>query len=162
MRSDRPATLAALLRDRMQQTPGDPASRSAAARKVLAQAQAFHRAADGNIAEGLILPAVSALHEAARLAVTAVAALNGYRFSNVAAHHEAVIDYALAIELVDRARHAQLDQLRELRHQVNYPEDLIVPSEREIGQYRALVDTVVALATNKLPAERIPPPPRPR
>ena len=159
MRSDRPAALAVLLRDRMQQAPGSPAGRAKAARNVLAQAHAFHRAADTNIAEGLALPAVSALHEAARLAVTAVAALNGYRFSNVAAHHEAVVDYAFAIELVDRKRHAQLDQLRELRHQVNYPEDLIVPSEREIEQYRALVAAVVAVAASKFPAKRIPPPP---
>ena len=106
-----------------------------------------------------MLPAISALHEAARMAVTAVAALDGYRFSNTPGAHEAVVDYALAIQLVDRARYAQLDQLRELRHQVNYPEDLIAPSAREIEQYSELVDTVLTLATAKIPTTRIPPPP---
>ena len=47
--------------------------------------------------EGLALPAISALHESARLAVTALAALDGYRFSNAAGVHEAVVDYAIAI-----------------------------------------------------------------
>ncbi|MEO8266309.1 MAG: hypothetical protein ABI706_12470 [Ilumatobacteraceae bacterium] len=71
---------------------------------------------------------ISALHESARLAVTALAALEGYRFSNTVGAHEAVVDDAFAIRLLDRTRYAQLDQLRDLRHQVNYPEDLIAPS----------------------------------
>jgi hypothetical protein len=50
--------------------------------------------------------------------VTAVAALDGYRSSNTAGAHEAVVDFALAIKLVDRRQYA-LDQLRGLRHQVN-------------------------------------------
>lgn len=70
-----------------------------------------------------------------------------------------VVDYALATQLVDRARYAQLDQLRELRHQVNYPEDLIAPSAREIEQYSELVGTVLTLATAKIPTTRIPPQP---
>ena len=105
----------------------------------------------GNLTEGLVLPAVSALHESARLAVTALAAQDGYRFSNTAGAHEAVVDYAFAIKLVDRTQYAQLDQLRDLRHQVNYPEDLIAPSPREIEQYSELVDTILALAEKKLP-----------
>jgi hypothetical protein len=84
----------------------------------------------------------------------------GYRFSNAAGAHEAVVDYALAIKLVDRRQYAQLDQLRGLRHQVNYPEDLIAPSPREVEQYSDLVDTILALAEKKLPTRRIPPPPK--
>jgi len=143
----------------MHQIANTVAQRRTAARATLGQARDFRRAAAGNLAEGLVLPAISALHEAARMAVTAVAALDGYRFSNTPGAHEAVVDYALAILLVDRARYAQLDQLRELRHQVNYPDDLITPSAREIEQYSDLVDTVLTLAAAKIPASRIPPPP---
>jgi hypothetical protein len=143
----------------MHQLPTSIAARRKAAQATLSQARAFRRAAAGNLAEGLVLPAISALHEAARLAVTAVAALDGYRFSNTVGAHEAVIDYALAIKLVDQTRYAQLDQLRELRHQVNYPEDMIAPPSREIVQYNDLVDTVLDLAEARIPASRIPPPP---
>ena len=89
-----------------------------------------------------------------------MAALDGYRFSNTVGAHEAVVDYAFVIQLVDRTRYAQLDQLRDLRHQVNYPEDLIAPSQREIEQYSELVDTILALTAKKLPARRVPPPPK--
>jgi hypothetical protein len=71
-----------------------------------------------------------------------------------------VVDYALASELVDRVRYAQLDQLRDLRHQVNYPEDMIAPPAREIEQYSNLVDEVLVSAAAKIPAARVPPPPR--
>jgi hypothetical protein len=92
--------------------------------------------------------------------VTAVAALDGYRSSNTAGAHESDVDFALAIKLVDRRQYAQLDQLRGLRHQVNYPEDLIAPSPREVEQYCELVDTILALAEKQLPTRRIPPPPK--
>lgn len=160
MKAARPATLADLRRDRMHQVPGSASDRTKAARATFAQARDFRRAAAGNLIEGLVLPAVSALHESARLAVTALAALDGYRFSNAAGAHEAVVDYALAIELVDRRQYAQLDQLRDLRHQVNYPEDLVAPSTREVGQYSELVDRILALAERKLPTRRVPPPPK--
>ncbi len=144
----------------MHQVAGSATERVKAARARFGQARDFRRAAVGNLAEALVLPAISALHESARLAVTALAALDGYRFSNTVGAHEAVVDYAFAIELVDRQQYAQLDQLRDLRHQVNYPEDLIAPSPREVEQYSELVDTVLALAERRLPARRIPPPPR--
>ena len=152
-------TLDQLRRDRMHQVAGDASARARAARATFAQALDFRRAALGNLSEGLALPAISALHESVRLAVTALAALDGYRFSNTPGAHEAVVDYAHAIKLVDRTRHAQLDQLRDLRHQVNYPEDLIAPSSREIEQYSELVDTILSLTEKKLPRRRIPPPP---
>ena len=160
MRAGRPASLDALRRDRMHQVAGSAPDRAKAARATLGQARDFRRAAVGNLAEALVLPAISALHESARLAVTALAALDGYRFSNTVGAHEAVVDYALAIQLVDRRQYAQLDQLRDLRHQVNYPEDLIAPSPREVEQYSELVDTILTLAEKKLPTRRIPPPPR--
>ena len=134
--------------------------RAKAARATFEQARDFRRAAVSNMGEGLRLPAISALHESARLAVTALAALEGYRFSNTAGAHEAVVDYALGIQLVNRQQFAQLDQLRDLRHHVNYPEDLIAPSQREIAQYSELVDTILALVEKQLPARRIPPPPK--
>ena len=143
----------------MHQTAGNSIVRTKAARSTFVQARDFRRAAVSNLAEGLVLPAVSALHESARLAVTALAALDGYRFSNTAGAHEAVVDYAFAIQLVDRRQYAQLDQLRDLRHQVNYPEDLIAPSKREVEQYSELVDAILGLAEKKLPTRRVPPPP---
>jgi hypothetical protein len=160
MRSERPAGLVELQRDRMHQLATSVAQRRGAARATLGQARDFRRAAAGNLADGLVLPAISALHEAARLAVTAVAVLDGYRFSNTPGAHEAVVDYAIAVQLVDRARYAQLDQLRDLRHQVNYPEDMIAPPLREIQQYTELVDAVLASASAKIPAAKVPPPPR--
>ena len=144
----------------MHQVAGTASDRTKAARATFAQARDFRRAAVGNLTEGLVLPAVSALHESARLAVTALAAQDGYRFSNTVGAHEAVVDYAFAIKLVDRKKYAQLDQLRDLRHRVNYPEDLIAPSRREIEQYSELADTILALAAKKLPKLRVPPPPK--
>jgi hypothetical protein len=160
MRAGRPASLDELRRDRMHQVAGNASDRARAALATFAQARDFRRAAVGNLTEGLVLPAVSALHESARLAVTSLAALAGYRFSNTAGAHEAVVDYAFAIQLTDRTQYAQLDQLRDLRHHVNYPEDLIAPSTREIEQYSELVDTILALAEKKLRARRVPPPPK--
>lgn len=75
MRADRPASLEALRRDRMHQLAGRAPDRAKAARATLGQAHDFRRAAIGNLAEALVLPAISALHESARLAVTALAAL---------------------------------------------------------------------------------------
>ncbi len=160
MRAGRPASLDEIRRDRMRQDAGSAANRATAARATFGQALDFRRAAAGNLADGLVLPAISALHESARLAVTALAALEGFRFSNSAGTHEVVVDYALGIQLVDRRQHAQLDQLRDLRHQVNYPADLIAPSPREVEQFSALVDTILALVESKLPARRVPPPPK--
>jgi hypothetical protein len=143
----------------MHQVAGGTAARVKAARSTFGQARDFRRAAASNLTEALLLPSISALHESARLAVTALAALDGYRFSNSLGAHEAVVDYAFAIELVDRRQYAQLDQLRDLRHQVNYPEDLIAPSIREVQQYSELVDTILVLAEQRLPKRRVPPPP---
>lgn len=105
------------------------------------------------------MPAVSNFHEAARLSVTAIATLNGYRFRNAPGAHEAVVDYALAIGIVDTTGHAQLDQLRQLRHDINYPADLVEPSRRELDVIASLVTSVIGSASEKLPAPRIPPPP---
>jgi hypothetical protein len=70
-----------------------------------------------------------------------------------------VIDYAFASKLVDRVQFAQLDELRELRHQVNYPADMIEPSRKEVTQFEGLVDEVLKLAATRLPTPKIPPPP---
>jgi hypothetical protein len=145
----------------MHQLPGATMQdRLKTARTVLRQARAFRQAAQGNLSEGLRLPAISSLHESARLAVSAVAAFDGYRFSNTPGAHEAVVDYAHACKLVDQIQFAQLDQLRDLRHQVNYPADMIEPSEREVEQFCTLVDDVLAAAVSRIPAPKIPPPPK--
>ena len=163
MRAGWPMSLADLRRDRMHQLPSLSAQdRVKSARSVLRQAHSFRRAATAALGEELTLPAVSSLHEAARLAVSAVAVLDGYRFSNSAGAHEAVIDYAFASKLVDRVQFAQLGELRELRelrHQVNYPADMIEPSRREVTQFEGLVDEVLQLAATRLPTPKIPPPP---
>jgi hypothetical protein len=77
----RPTSLDELRRDRMHQVAGNASDRTKAARATFARARDFRRAAVGNLTEGLVLPAVSALHESARPAVTALAAVDGYRFS---------------------------------------------------------------------------------
>ena len=105
----------------------------------------------------LTLPAGSSLHEAARLAVNAVAALDRYRFSNSAGANEADIDYAFATKLVDRVQFAQLDELRELRElrqRVNYPSAMIEPSRRAVTQFEGLVDEVLKLAATRLPTPK--------
>ena len=143
----------------MRRVPGPEAKHAMSARSVVAQAGAFRTAAERSIEEGLLLPAISSLHEASRLAITAVAALKGWRFANAPGAHEAVIDYALGIRLVDRRQFAQLDALRDLRHQVNYPADIIAPTEAEARQFAGLVDDVIALAIGEMPRRRIPPQP---
>ncbi len=105
------------------------------------------------------MPAVSNFHEAARLAVTAVATANGFRFRNTAGAHEAVVDYALAVGMVDRSEHGRLDLLRRLRHEVNYPADLIEPSASDLEVIARLVGKVLDVATAQLPTPKIPPPP---
>lgn len=63
--------------------------------------------------------------------------------------------------LVSTKDHAQLDQLRQLRHDVNYPADIIEPAPRELEVIAALVERVVdAAAGTLLPVPKIPPPPR--
>ena len=150
MRGDRPVPLAAIERDQMHQLVARSAENRSAARRTLLEARSFQTLAELGLETGLSLPAVSNFHEAARLSVTAIATLNGYRFRN---------DYALAIGIVDTKGHAQLDQLRQLRHDINYPADLVEPSRRELDVIASLVTSVIGSASEKLPAPRIPPPP---
>jgi hypothetical protein len=100
---------------------------------------------------------ISNLHEAARLAVTALAAASGLRFANRAGAHVAVVDYALGLKLVNRAEWAQLDELRDLRHKTNYPSDLIEPTDTELDQFSQLTDAVIARSQQRIVP--IPPPP---
>ena len=159
MRGDRPVPLAAIERDQMHQLVSRSAENRSAARRTLLEARSFQTLAELGLETGLSLPAVSNFHEAARLSVTAIATLNGYRFRNAPGAHEAVVDYALAIGIVDTKGHAQLDQLRQLRHDINYPADLVEPSRRELDVIASLVTSVIGSASEKLPAPRIPPPP---
>jgi len=144
----------------MHQLPATPQQNLVAARRTLQEARSFHQLATVGLESGLALPAISNFHEAARLAVTAVATSNGLRFRNGPGAHEAVVDYALGTEIVNEKDHAQLDQLRQLRHDVNYPADIIEPTARELDTIATLVERVINAATKKLPTPRIPPPPR--
>lgn len=164
MRSERPVALDKLERDQMHQITGAATANAKAASDTLATARDFLVTAQQGVAEGRYLPAVSNYHEAARLAITAVATSRGRRFSNLAGSHEAVVDYAVGVGLTDANGHAMLDQLRELRHQVNYPADLIQPTERDVRRIGEMVEALVDAVTDRLtpPAKpkRIPPPPR--
>ena len=155
--SARPADLATLQREAMHPTSGGSADRRRDAGRTLNSADEFRKTAQLCRSDGLRLPVISNLHEAARLAITAVAASRGLRFANRPAAHVAVVDYALAIQIVNRTEWAQLDELRDLRHKTNYPSDLIEPTDVELDQFSALTDTVVARARSKIAP--IPPPP---
>lgn len=160
MRPGRPSSLRELERDHLHQLAGGSSENRAAARRTLREAQSFQQLALVAVQSGLSLPAVSNFHEAARLAVTAVATANGLRFRNTPGAHEAVIDYALAVGLVDRGEHGRLDLLRRLRHEVNYPADLIEPSAPDLDAISKLVESVLEAATSALPTPKIPPPPK--
>ena len=160
MRNDRPVPLATIERDQMHQLTSPPRENLVAARRTLQEARSFQKLATVGLESGLALPAVSNFHEAARLAVTAVATFKGRRFRNAPGAHEAVVDYALGTAIVNTKDHAQLDQLRQLRHDVNYPADIVEPAPRELEVIAALVERVVEAAAGLLPVQKIPPPPR--
>jgi hypothetical protein len=128
--SARPANLETLQREAMHQTPGNATDRRREATRTLTSADEFRKTAQLCRADALRLPVISNLHEAARLAITAVAASRGLRFANRPAAHVAVVDFALAIQLVNRTEWAQLDELRDLRHKTNLP----LRSDRTVGR----------------------------
>lgn len=144
--SSRPASSADLLRSSLRSVPADAHTRRDEASRLLTVARQFRHTAQLSRDDNLRLPVISSLHEAARLAVTAVAASNGLRFANRPGAHAAAVDYALAARLVDRHAWAQLDQLRDLRNKANYPSDLIEPTSEELDQFAGLVDAVLARA----------------
>ncbi|MBK5221738.1 MAG: HEPN domain-containing protein [Acidimicrobiia bacterium] len=131
-----------------------------AARRTLQEARSFQKLATVGLQSELALPAVSNFHEAARLAVTAVATFKGLRFRNAPGAHEGAVDYALGTSIVNSKDHAQLDELRQLRHDVNYPADIVEPTPRELKVIAALVERVISAAASRIPTPRIPPPPR--
>ena len=79
MTNDRPVPLAAIERDQMHQITSPPRENLVAARRTLQKARSFQKLATVGLESGLALPAVSNFHEAARLAVTAVATFKGLR-----------------------------------------------------------------------------------
>lgn len=153
----RPSDLGTLQREALHQVPGHRADHRREGARTLSSAREFRTTAQLCRTEGIRLPVISNLHEAARLAITAVAAARGLRFANRPAAHIAVVDYAFAIELVNRTEWAQLDELRDLRHKTNYPSDLVEPTDIELDQFAALTDTVIARARTRIAP--IPPPP---
>lgn len=136
-------------------------NRTAAAR-MLDLARGFQQSALDDLAANRPLPATSSFHEAARIAITAVATANGRRFTNTSGH-EAAVDYALGVRIVNATEHARLDELRALRHDINYPEDLVTPSAADLEAIRLLVDRVITACAAKVnpPTKKaIPPPPK--
>jgi hypothetical protein len=153
----RPAGRDELVQNSMHQVYGDGRSHRTAALSVLGSARQFRKTAQLSRLDGLRLPVISNLHESARLAISAIAAANGLRFSNVRGAHVAVVDYAFAIGVVNRDEWSQLDELRDLRHKTNYPSDLIEPGDSELDQFCGLVDAILARIQELIAP--IPPPP---
>lgn len=154
----RPAEIDSIVRDSMHRVDGTRAGHRREGERTLASAQQFRKTAKLCRDDGLRLPVISNLHEAARLAITAVAAARGLRFANRPGAHVAVVDYAFGVDLVNRTEWAQLDELRDLRHKTNYPSDLIEPSDTELDQFAALTDSVITRTRTKVAP--IPPPPK--
>jgi HEPN domain len=154
----RPEPLDDLIRDATHQVSGSPREHRTEAMRNLSSARQFRKTAQLGREQGLPLPVISNLHEAARLAVTAVAAKHGLRFSNRAGAHMAVVDYAFGFGLATRTQWAQLDELRDLRHKTNYPSDVVEPSEEELDQFGQLVDDL--LNKCQMVIAPIPPPPK--
>ena len=162
MRPGRPTPLALIERDQMTQLPTSRADNRTSAAKMLNLARGFQQSALDDLVADRPLPATSSFHEAARIAITAAATANGRRFTNTSGH-EAAVDYALGVGIVNTADHARLDELRELRHDINYPEDLVTPSAADLEAIQSLVDRVIAACDAKVnpPAKKvIPPPPK--
>ena len=77
----RPNDLGTLQRDALHQVPGTRADRRREGARTLSSAREFRTTAQLCRAEGIRLPVISNLHEAARLTITAVAAARGLRFA---------------------------------------------------------------------------------
>lgn len=135
--------------------------RRAQAANAMQHSDEFRATAQYAIENDLGGSAISNLHESVRLAITAQATADGYRFRDTAGSHAAVDDYALAAGLVTRKQWAQLDTLRDMRNANNYPADIAVqPNSRELAEIAGLVDAVRnAVAAKVNPPRRIPPPP---
>ncbi len=110
--------------------------------------------------ESVPTAAISNAHEAARKALTALIARNGYRVT-AKDRHAATIDYAKARPgFIDTKTSAGLDVLRRTRNIVQYPEDhtrsgrVVLDPEGSVDLARRLVNRV-----SKELAPRIPPPP---
>lgn len=158
---DRPWGIDRLRQQFLYQTTATPADRRAQAQQTMKSSDDFRQTADFAINADLFGSAVSNLHESVRLAITAQATADGYRFNSSPGGHAAVDDYGLAAGLVDRHQWAQLDTLRELRNANNYPADIAAPpTKTEIAAIAALVDHVRSEVARRLtPRRRIPPPP---
>ncbi len=156
--SFRPTQLDTLIQQMMHPIPGTTADHHHDGARTLASARDFRATATLCRNDGLRLPVISTLHEAARLAITAVATARGLRFANRPGAHIAVVDYAIGIKLITHTQWTQLDELRDLRHKTNYPSDLVEPSDAELDQFAALTDSVLRRAQHAI--SPIPPPQR--
>lgn len=158
---DRPWGIDRLRQQFLYQTTATPTDRRAQAQQTMKSSDDFRKTAAFAIDADLLGSAVSNLHESVRLAITAQATADGYRFNSAAGGHAAVDDYGLAVGLVDKRQWAQLDTLRELRNANNYPADIAaLPTKTEVDAIASLVDHVRSEVARRLtPVRRIPPPP---
>jgi hypothetical protein len=160
-----PPDAASIIRDRMYPTGHAPLSAKARdqARNILKVAKDFRAAATDSRASGRPIPATSSLHESARLAISAEAALDGHRFRNQEGAHEAVVDYAHATGICTDGEADQLHELRRTRNAGNYPADLVQLDDATLSQLEHIVDGVVAHANQRInPIKKVPAPPAPR
>lgn len=162
--SDRPWSVDHLRQNFLYQITGRPEDRRRQVGEAMKNSNEFRKTAQYAIDNELTDSAVSNLHESARLAITAKAAADGFRFNSDKGGHAAVDDYALAVGLVTRTEWAQLDTLRELRNSNNYPADIAnPPSQTEVEQFAKLVDKIREQVGERIGpprARRIPPPPK--
>jgi hypothetical protein len=105
MRPGRPTPLALIERDQMTQLSTSRADNRKSAAQMLDLARGFQQSALDDLAADRPLPATSSFHEAARIAITAVATANGRRFTNTSGHEAAVDESGGISHLSDRSRH---------------------------------------------------------
>lgn len=156
MRNERPLSLVAVERDQMHQLTSSPkgeldCSSTNAATGPIVPATRHGRPRSGARPAGSIeLPRSSSSRRHRRRD------RQRSEVSERARRTRGVVDYALGVAIVNRHDHAQLDELRQLRHDVNYPADIVEPAPRELETIAALVECVVVAASRMLPTPKIP------
>jgi hypothetical protein len=136
----------------------DTELRPTTAAKMSAESDEFRLTSAEALAGGRKIAAASNLHEAAQLAITAVAATKGLSFRGEGTH-KAVIDYGLGVGVISRDDWSTLEDLRVIRNRNNYAADMI---ELPPAHFERLLDCLARIQSSFRPASlrSIPPPPR--
>ena len=127
------------------------------AARMRGEAAEYLAAAEAVAKLGMPVAAAGNLHEAARLAMTALAADRQYGLRSEGTHKIA-IDYGLGVGAINRAEWAALEELRLVRNANNYQADQIAIND---GTFARIADVVRRLVTPPAPKRTIPPPPPP-